>query len=195
MKGARNVSRNPSPRSEAGRTIQTGQIKVMAPRTPAIPVALFTLSGQLPILDVHATSPLVKDSISPSKTVNRMSASVAGGRGSERKTVFRSPSSHPKNAPVIKSDAKKGSQNIVDRNIFVMVELAGMLTVSRTVFAAHARRTREMFHGTTVTTCGGNLTFCANDSSISNHQTKQSNSDCEPRRFFLCGSLRSSHWF
>jgi hypothetical protein len=114
-KGVRNARTKPSPNRDAGSTIHTGQISVIAPRIPATPLALFTLLGQLPKRVFQTASPLVIERSKPRITVKRISMLVAGGRGRDGESAASKPSSQAKSAPSTTKDTRKGSQNCGER--------------------------------------------------------------------------------
>lgn len=113
--GVRNVSTNPTPSREAGRTMHAGQKRVKAPSRPAIPLALFTPRGQLPIFAFQKASPDVSESSNARMRVKTISAVFAGGRRSQGAMFCKSPSCHAKNAPVPTSVTPKGIQKKDER--------------------------------------------------------------------------------
>src|SRR4051812_24380227 len=111
------TKKNPTPMSEAGRSMHAGQMSVSAPRKPAIELARLTPTGQLPCLFCQKTSPALSDRSITSSAMYMISACDAGVRGGDRSTPLKYPSSHAKNDTVIMNVMTNGSQKARERSV------------------------------------------------------------------------------
>lgn len=113
-KGMRKVRVKLRPRMEIGRRTQTGQIRIIAPMTPDVPVARRVPTGQLPSFLWKKKSPVLRARKRIRRIVKMISTTVTSGRGRFGKVGAKRFSSHPRNTPKRRVEITKGTQKCED---------------------------------------------------------------------------------